>query len=103
MLVQGVSGPVLATLLFETGSDRSYVSEGLLKQIGTGVKWKGTECLTYAAFGGGKSTCDHHVWEMTVCCANVSCPLYGPLTAVQVPVICSLLKRPQISRRLSYD
>ena len=49
-------------------------------------------------FGGGKSTCDRNVWEMTVCGANLSCPSYGPLTAVQVPVICSPLRRPQIPR-----
>ena len=98
VLVQGVGGPVHATLLFDTGSDRTYVSEALMRRVGMGAKWLGTESVTYAAFGGGRSSCDRNVWEMWVCGANLSHPEGCSVTAVQVPVICSPLQRPQISR-----
>ena len=98
VLVQGRAGPVPATLLFDTGSDRSYVSEALMKRVGGTARWLGTESVTYAAFGGGRSTCDRNVWQMSVCGSNVSHPTSCDVTAVEVPVICSPLQRPRIPR-----
>ena len=98
VLVQSRAGPVPATLLFDTGSDRSYVSESLVKRVRGTSQWLGTESVTYAAFGGGKSTCDRNVWEMSVCGSNLSHPTACDVTAVEVPVICSPLQRPRIPR-----
>ncbi|XP_063590241.1 uncharacterized protein LOC134767126 [Penaeus indicus] len=42
-----------ATLLFDTGSDRSYVSSNLVKKVKP--KWVSSETVSYAAFGGRKS------------------------------------------------
>nr|XP_027222490.1 uncharacterized protein LOC113814643 [Penaeus vannamei] len=42
-----------ATLLFDTGSDRSYVSSNLVKKVKP--KWVSSEPVSYAAFGGSKS------------------------------------------------
>ena len=59
VLVHGAQGPVPATLLFDTGSDRSYVAEALVKKVG--ATWLRSESVSYAAFGGGKSTCKRAV------------------------------------------
>ncbi|XP_037775537.1 uncharacterized protein LOC119572501 [Penaeus monodon] len=42
-----------ATLLFDTGSDRSYVSSNFVKKVKP--KWVSSETVSYAAFGGSKS------------------------------------------------
>ncbi|XP_043226812.1 uncharacterized protein LOC122383972 [Amphibalanus amphitrite] len=96
VLVHGAHGSVLATLLFDTGSDRTYVSEELVKKVG--ATWLGSESVSYAAFGGGKSTCERAVRGLRVSGANLSKPVECLLTAVEVPVICSPLQRPRVPR-----
>ena len=41
--VMSASGPVKATLIFDSGSDRTYVSEQLMRKVGG--KWKGSMCM----------------------------------------------------------
>ena len=67
--------PVSAKLIMDTGSDRSFVSERLLKKVkGT---WKGTVEMTYAAFGGGKSDGVYDKFQLQLTSSNVSLPEYG--------------------------
>ena len=82
----------------DSGSDRSFVSERLLKKVkGT---WKGTVEMTYAAFGGGKSDGVYDKFELQLTAANVSLPSVHRIEAVRVPVICAPLRRPRVSAQL---
>ena len=96
VMVHGVQGSVPATLLFDTGSDRSYVAETLVKKVG--ATWLRSESVSYAAFGGGKSTCERAVRGLSVSGANLSKPVECSLSDVEVPVICSPLQRPRVPR-----
>ena len=42
-----------ATLVFDTGSDRSYVSSDFIKRLKP--KWVSTECISFSSFGDGKA------------------------------------------------
>ena len=66
VFVKGSKGVVEATLMFDTGSDCSYVSQSLVKRVGaTSIR---TERNTYCAFGGGKSAiAERQLYEMEVC------------------------------------
>ena len=86
VLVHGAHGSVLATLLFDTGSDRTYVSEELVKKVG--ATWLCSKSVSYAVFGGGKSTCERAVRGLRVSGANLSKHVECLLTVVKVPVIC---------------
>ena len=57
VVVHGSKGLVKATLLFDSGSDRSYVSSALINKAGD--KWVGSQESAYVAFGGGKSGASH--------------------------------------------
>ena len=96
--VMSASGPVKATLIFDSGSDRTYVSEQLMKRADG--RWKGSCDMTYAAFGGGKSSRNCDVYELDVCGANLSEPSVHTVKAVQVPTICAPLVRPRVKSEL---
>ena len=93
--VQGEKGSVQATLLFDSGSDRSYVTSSLAKRVG--AKWLGEQNSSYAVFGGGKSvTCRRNLVQMTVSGANQSTVSMETISALEVPVICAPLQRPSV-------
>ena len=46
---RGRDGMTEAVILFDTGSDRSYISTYLVDRVGP--DWLGSEALAYAAFG----------------------------------------------------
>ena len=96
--VKSRTGPVKAKLIFDTGSDRTYVSKRLMKKVSG--QWKGSVEMTYAAFGGGKSqsVCDMYDLELTG--ANLSVPVVQRIEAVEVPVICAPLTRPSVEAHL---
>ena len=48
-----MNSSVHCTVLFDSGSDRSYVSAELVKKVG--FPWSGGEEVSYATFGGFKS------------------------------------------------
>ena len=52
--LSGHRGSVDAKVLFETGSDRSYVSSDAVKAIGP--EWLGSYYHAYTAFGSGTSS-----------------------------------------------
>ena len=96
--VMSAKGPVKATLIFDSGSDRTYVSEQLMKKVQG--RWKGSCEMTCAAFGGGKSESTCNVYELDVSGANVAVPTVQTIQAVQVPVICAPLVRPSVDTSL---
>ena len=93
VMVQGRAGVSNAVILFDTGSDRTYISETLVRKIGP--EWVGTHDLSYAAFGSGKPSRTElrNVY-------NVS--LQGPtgntenVVATEIPVICAPMYRPAV-------
>ena len=93
--VMSASGPVKATLIFDSGSDRTYVSEQLMRKVQ--AKWKGSCDMSYAAFGGGKSSSTCNMYEFDVTSVNLSVPTVQTIQAVQVPVICAPLVRPRVN------
>ena len=96
--VRGDKGPVEATVLFDSGSDRSYVSESLVKRVG--AQWTDSKRVSYVAFGGGKSSdCVRDVFTLSVQGEAQSSPAVR-IEAVQVPMICSPLRRPQVKQEV---
>ena len=82
------------TVLFDTGSDRSYdVSSRLVKRVEP--EWVGTQQISYSAFGtdrGGK--CElRNVFHVNLKCADDS---YVSLFATEIPTICAPVYRPDI-------
>ena len=87
----GKSG--IFTVLFDTGSDRSYVSSRLVK--GVEPEWVGTQQISYSAFGtdhGGKSEL-RNLFHVNLKCADDS---YVSLFATEIPTICAPVYRPDI-------
>lgn len=94
--VQGHRGSVTATLLFDSGSDRSYVSSSLVRKVAPELL--GLQRVRYAAFGGGQSgEGEREVFQLQVSGANLSDPSTHRIAAVEVPVICAPLSRPSVS------
>ena len=87
----GKSG--IFTVLFDTGSDRSYVSSRLVKRVEP--EWVGTQPISYSVFGtdhGGKSEL-RNLFHVNLKCADDS---YVSLFATEIPTICAPVYRPDI-------
>ena len=87
----GKSG--IFTVLFDTGTDRSYVSSRLVKRVEP--EWVGTQPISYSVFGtdhGGKSEL-RNLFHVNLKCADES---YVSLFATEIPIICAPVYRPDI-------
>ena len=62
--VKGNCGETKAVVLFDTGSDKSYISKDLVNKIGP--QWVGSQNLAYATFGSAHSSCaeERNVYEV---------------------------------------
>ena len=87
----GKSG--IFTVLFDTGSDRSYVSGRLVKRVEP--EWVGTQQLSYSAFGTdhGRKSELRNLFHVNLKCADDS---YVSLFATEIPTICAPVYRPDI-------
>lgn len=85
---------VKARVLFDSGADRTFITESLVKKISP--TWEGSVDMRYAAFGGGKGDGVYDVFKVNVTAAICSMPTVHELEAVRVPIICSPLLRPRI-------
>lgn len=94
VFIQGQNGVVEATVCFDSGADRSYISSRLVKQAG--LKWVSSECTRYACFGGSQSASqDRNVFKVTA--RNRLCPSQQvTFSAVEVPVICQPMYRQSV-------
>ena len=91
---RGRGGMTEAVILFDTGSDRSYISKDLVDRVGP--EWLGSEALAYAAFGTDATS---SVKEGNV--YNVQLQGNGSeisLQATEIPTICVPLCQPSIPR-----
>lgn len=94
VLVESVHGPVKASLIFDGGSDKSFVSKRLMKQVkGSFV---GSTEMTCASFGGNEMTNVCNVYDLNVTAANVSMPTVERLRVVEVDTISAPLQRPPV-------
>lgn len=83
------------TLLFESGSDRSYISSALTKKIGP--KWVSSQPVSYSAFGAGKACGENMRNIFQVGLQGAKCVGgKSALLVVEVPVKCVPLQRPKI-------
>ena len=94
VFVESGLGPVKANLISDSGADKSFVSERLMKQVKG--EFKGSVEMTCASFGGGKSTGVCDVYELKVASPNMFVSTAIALQAVKVPVICAPLVRPRV-------
>ena len=89
--VCGKGGVYGATLLFDNGFDRSYVSSDFIKRVKP--KWVSTECISFSSFGDGKAKRGNqcNIYDMNL----LDCNGKGhSLIAAEVPKICAPLFRP---------
>ena len=84
---------VSARMLFDSGADRTFVSEKLVRKVDG--KWRGSVEMQYAAFGGGRGDGVFDAFELGVT-TNVShsVPTVHNIEAVRVPIISAPLQRP---------
>jgi hypothetical protein len=97
VLVQGAKASVRATVLFDSGSDTSYVTESLVKKAG--LTWKGACRSAYATFGGQKS-CERERDIFEVSLSDKAGSHMHRLEAVAIPSICLPLTRPRLPEDL---
>jgi hypothetical protein len=94
--VHGPNGSTVATVLLDSGSDRSYITNQLVKKLG--LTFVDSVEMRYAVFGGGQSSSK----TRSIYRYGISCPGNGSLVSmsgVGVPVICSPLVRPGVPER----
>lgn len=85
-----------ATLLFDTGSDKSYVSSNFVKKVKP--KWLSSEPISYTAFGGSKSANGiSNVYDLKLLDRS---NIVHSLSAVEIPTICTPLIRPCVPNEL---
>ena len=93
--IRGQKGVTRANVLFDTGSDRSYISGDLVQKVGP--EWVGTQSVAYAAFGSKTSSKSElrNMFQVNFKGSGGTSELF---TVTEVPVICAPLFRPEIPR-----
>ena len=91
--VQGSKGSVLANILFDSGSDRSYISRGLVDKVGP--TFTGSELVSYATFGSGNASKDEFRSVYSVQLHGTS-QGSAAISAIEVPIVCVPLHRKRI-------
>ena len=95
--VQGKRGMSEATVLFDTGSDKTYISESLVAKVGP--EWICSQNMSYAAFGSAKasSATFRNVYNVLLQGREGQ---MEKIVATEVPVICAPLFRPSIPENI---
>ena len=90
--VRGSKGTADAVVLFDTGSDRTYMSERLVNAIGP--EWIHTQHVSYASFGSSEPSAPvlRNVYSVSLC----GCQGSVTITATEVPTICAAMYRPPL-------
>ena len=91
--LHGSQGVTEATVMFDTGSDRSYVTQDLVNRVKP--KWVDSEPVAFASFGSGKpsKTDLRHIFSVNL---QDNHGTDQPLLATAVDVICAPLSRPSL-------
>ena len=90
--VRGEKSVSDAIVLFDTGADRTYVTESLVDRIGP--EWVGTRTMSCASFGCNSpgEAAVRNVYDF--CLQGVDHSLH--VQAAEVPSICAALQRPSV-------
>ncbi|MCG8429755.1 MAG: hypothetical protein MJA29_01075, partial [Candidatus Omnitrophica bacterium] len=101
VIVRGENGTTTeANVLLDTGADLTYVSSSLVSKIRP--KWVGSEPIAYASFGGKSSNGQlRNMYDLHM--SGVVGSEGIDVTAVEIPVICAPLNRPQIPNHILDD
>ena len=93
VIVHGSQGVTEAMVMFDTGSDRSYVTQDLVNRVKP--KWVDSEPVSFASFGSGKpsKTDLRHIFSVNL---QDNHGTDQPLLATAVDVICVPLSRPSL-------
>lgn len=86
--------PVQATLIFDSGADRSFVTRDLMKKVKG--NFIGSLELTCASFGGTKKTDMCNMYDISVSAARMPLSPAEKLTVVEVESISAPLRRPPV-------
>ena len=92
--VRGKKGEAKVNVLFDTGSDRTYISQDLVKRVG--AEWVDRRQLSYAAFG---TEAVSQVKERDVHAVELSrggSESNVKLQATAIPTICAPLSQPRV-------
>ena len=94
--VMGKEGPVKATVLFDTGSDRTYVSSKLVRQVDP--EFVSSEMVQYAAFGAVKANRAElkNLYRLEFRGSSD----VEAVVATEIPVICAPLYRRSVPKNL---
>ena len=95
--VRGARGIREATILFDTGSDRSYVTSDFVNKAGP--LWVDSQPIAYAAFGSGNSSNMHvrNIYDVTL---QDETGTDHTLFATEVPAIFAPLVHPEVSQQV---
>lgn len=98
--VRGRSGLVKANTLFDTGSDRSYISSELVSRVD--AEFTKSERVSYCCFGSGKASTeeDRNVYSVELRGQKAGS---GVISATEVPVVCAPLYRRQVPEEILMD
>ena len=93
--VKGSRGEAEVNLLFDTGSDRTYVTSDLVKKIGP--QFRRSECIGFTSFGGGSSSKKElrNVYSLQISSLMNSCSV-EEVDAIEIPIICAPIQRPKV-------
>ena len=90
--VKGAEGSADIFAIFDTGSDRSYISEEVVNKIGP--NWLEANNVSHTAFGGTgyKEPQMRNVYEVGLS-ANQN---FQTIKATEIPVICATIRQPKV-------
>ena len=91
--VHGAGGVVVATVLFDTGSDHSYITMDLVRKVDS--EWLDAQPMSDAAFGTGKPSVSEFCNIYNVILENSQGSGHS-LHCMEVPVICAPMYRPEV-------
>lgn len=94
--VKGADGWFVATLMFDSGSDKSYVSQSLVQKVRP--RWLRMTEVSFSTFGGRSHGSRSKVFSMALRGEHSSTNVDIELT--EVPVICLPLAKPVVDSKL---
>lgn len=91
--VRGRNGIVQANVLFDSGSDRTYVSSDLVHQVDP--EFQKTERVAVCSFGSGKASKEElrNIYNVELRGSQSGC---GVISATEVPVVCAPIFRQKV-------
>ncbi len=92
---KGPIGPAKVNVMFDSGSNRSYISKSLVSKLGM----KPTHCINhrYNVFGGKSTISLQNVCEFDLSCIDRT---HTQLSAIEVPKICAPMYRPEVPKEV---